>query len=82
MSVYTVKKAFERFHPGDELNFNARQAKYLLMSGHIAAAEEMAEKIKTPKLELEFIPEAETETKPEQENESSAAAKKKTKKHE
>lgn len=34
---YLVKKAFERFAAGATIALNARQAKYLLMSGHIEA---------------------------------------------
>lgn len=35
MSDYLVKKAFEGNAEGDIIKLNSRQAKYLLMSGHI-----------------------------------------------
>jgi len=54
MSLYSVQKRFEQFHPGDELTLNARQAKYLLMSGHIAPVD-----AESP--EINFIEETETD---------------------
>jgi hypothetical protein len=35
MSDYSVEKAFEGHAVGDVITLNSRQAKYLLLSGHI-----------------------------------------------
>jgi len=45
MSDYKVEKAFEGHAVGDVIPLNSRQAKYLLMSGHIKL--KSAEKPKT-----------------------------------
>jgi hypothetical protein len=77
MATYTVQKAFEHFQPGDELVLNARQAKYLLMSKHIAPGETQAIASLQPikqELELEPLPEQ------EQADETDASAVKKGKK--
>jgi hypothetical protein len=67
MSAYTVQKAFEQFQPGDELNLNTRQAKYLLMSGHIAPVEtqNIASLQSGQELELEPMPVQQVETEPQ-----------------
>lgn len=83
MSAYLVQKRFEQFHPGDELTLNHRQAKYLLMSGHIVSIEQVMA-VKTEEAEIRFIkePELELEPRPEEqveETDASAAGKKKAK---
>ncbi|EGW22170.1 hypothetical protein [Methylobacter tundripaludum] len=45
MNEYIVKKAFEGHAVGDVILLNSRQAKYLLLSGHIKL--KSAEKPKT-----------------------------------
>jgi hypothetical protein len=88
MGVYLVKKLFEQFNPGDELKLNERQAKYLLMSGHIVAVETVIAAKTEQELTLEPLPEQQVETEPQpvqeqaEETDASAAGKKKVKKGE
>lgn len=60
MSKYTVKKLFEQFQVGDVINFNDRQAKYLLVTGHIVPAE-VSEAAAVELQDLTSDPEAKTE---------------------
>jgi hypothetical protein len=85
---FEVKKAFEQHEIGDTVFLNARQAKYLQMSGHIdpvntvipAKSKELEEKpvnaTEQAKHELELEPRSEGET------DALAAGKKKAKKNE
>jgi hypothetical protein len=82
MSAYIAKKRFEQFHPGDVLKLNDRQAKYLLMSGHINHIDVGTGRDLSLPTEIKFIeePELELEPLPEETETDASQAKKKAKK--
>jgi hypothetical protein len=88
MTTFTVKKAYEQFQEGDELQLNARQAKYLLISGHIVPVDAViAAKTKelSEKQDVAYVQsgqELELEPRSEDETDAVAAGKKKDKKGE